>query len=154
MSHQYYKSVTFLRTITLICTRSKKQHVVMRAKLTAFTFSESVGNGTEVKNFVFFFCILMRPAISFLKSKNFQLFVKKKFSLLYPDRGIYPDRYLSPACWSQVAKFEKGLECLSCSSDAENIRSAGLFWLNFIRTSINHEIYLRNKNEKQCIIAE
>ena len=42
-----------------------------------------------------FFCILMRPAISFLKSKNFQLFAKKKFSL-------YPDRYLSPACWSQV----------------------------------------------------
>ena len=32
----------------------------------------------------------MRPAISLLKSKNFQLFVKKKFSLLYPDRGIVP----------------------------------------------------------------
>ena len=28
------------------------------------------------------------------------------------------------------------------------------FDLNFIRTGINHEIYLRNKNEKQCIIAE
>ena len=39
----------------------------------------------------------MRPAISFLKSKNFQFFVKKKFSPLYPDRGIYPDWYLSPA---------------------------------------------------------
>ena len=41
----------------------------------------------------FFFCILMRPAISFLKSKNLQFFVKKKFSLLYPDR------YLSSACF-------------------------------------------------------
>ena len=30
----------------------------------------------------------MRFAISFLLSKNFQLFVKKKCSLLYPDRGI------------------------------------------------------------------
>ena len=38
----------------------------------------------------FVFCILMRPAISFLKSKNFQLFVKKKCSLLYPDQGILP----------------------------------------------------------------
>ena len=38
----------------------------------------------------FIFCILMRPGISFLKSKKFQLFVKKKFSLLYPDRGIVP----------------------------------------------------------------
>ena len=38
----------------------------------------------------FVFCTLMRPAISFLKSKNFQLFVKKIFSLLYPDRGIVP----------------------------------------------------------------
>ena len=38
----------------------------------------------------FVFCILMRPAISFLKSKNFQLFVKKKINLLYPDRGIVP----------------------------------------------------------------
>ena len=43
----------------------------------------------------FVFCILMRPANSFLKSKNFQLFVKKKFSLLYPDRGIVPrSRYI------------------------------------------------------------
>ena len=32
----------------------------------------------------------MRLAISFLLSKNFQLFVKKKCSLLYPDRGIVP----------------------------------------------------------------
>ena len=35
----------------LICTRSEKQHVVimvMRAEFTTFTFSESVGNGTEV----------------------------------------------------------------------------------------------------------
>ena len=27
-----------------MCTISKKQHVVMRAKFTTFTFSESVGN--------------------------------------------------------------------------------------------------------------
>ena len=109
-----------LRTITLICTRSKKQHVVMRAKFTAFAFSESVGNGTEVliQKLLRFFFILMRPAISFFKSKNFQLFVKKKFSLLYPDRIIW--------------KGAKPLECLSCtSSDAENSRSAGLFWLEF-----------------------
>ena len=32
----------------------------------------------------------MRLAISFLLSKNFQLFVKKKCSLLYPDGGIVP----------------------------------------------------------------
>ena len=31
-----------------------------------------------------FFCILMQSATSFLKSKNFQLFVRKNFSLLYP----------------------------------------------------------------------
>ena len=43
----------------------------------------------------------MRHAISFLLSKNFQLFVKKKWSLVYPDRVIYPDRYLSPAWLSQ-----------------------------------------------------
>ena len=36
-------------------------------------------------------------AISFLLSKIFQLFVKKKCSLLYPDWCIYPDRNLSPA---------------------------------------------------------
>ena len=35
------------------------------------------------------FCILMRPAISFLKSKNFQLFVKKQFSLIIiPPIGV------------------------------------------------------------------
>ena len=34
----------------------------------------------------------MRLAISFLLSKSFQLFVKKKLSLLYPDRVLYPDR--------------------------------------------------------------
>ena len=39
----------------------------------------------------FIFCTLMRPAITFLKSKNFRLFVKKRWSLLYPDR-------YSPAC--------------------------------------------------------
>ena len=33
----------------------------------------------------FVFCILMRPAISFLISKNFQLFVKK----VYPPIGVY-----------------------------------------------------------------
>ena len=38
----------------------------------------------------FVFCILMRPAISFFKSKISNFLWKKKFSLLYPDRGIYP----------------------------------------------------------------
>ena len=63
----------------------------------------------------FVFCIMMRLAISFLKSKNFQLFVKKKFILLYPDRGIYPlypdrgiypDWYLSPA-WYSLQKISQ-----------------------------------------------
>ena len=51
------------------------------------------GSYTKV---ISFFCILMRPAISFLKSKNFKLFVKKKFSLLYPDW------YLSPAWYKHI----------------------------------------------------
>ena len=45
-------NIFYIRTITvtLVCIRSKKHHVVtcMRAKFTTLTFSESVGNGTEV----------------------------------------------------------------------------------------------------------
>ena len=47
----------------------------------------------------------MRLAISVLLSKKFQLFVKKKCRvLMYTDRGIYPDRYLSPA-WIKLLSF-------------------------------------------------
>ena len=41
----------------------------------------------------FVFCILMRPAVGFSKSKTFlQLFVTKNFSFLYPNLGFTPFR--------------------------------------------------------------
>ena len=47
------------------------------------------------------FCILMRPAISFLKSKNFQLFVKKKNQLIIPRSG-----YCTPfGVYTQIGTF-------------------------------------------------
>ena len=55
----------------------------------------------------------MRPAISFLKSKLFQLFVKKKFSLLYPDPGIVPQLGYIPRLvpFSSLYNYT---ECLIC----------------------------------------
>ena len=67
----------------------------------------------------FVFCVLMRPAISFLKSKNFQVFVKKKFRLLYPDRGIVPRLGYIPrsepfsSLFVILATLDKGVSNLS-----------------------------------------
>ena len=63
----------------------------MRAEFPTFTLSESVGNGTEVLlQKLLRFLYSDATCNQFFKSKNFQLFVKKKFRLLYTDRGIVP----------------------------------------------------------------
>ena len=59
-----------------------------------------LGSGTDLgdssrlckKCYTFEVLMRLKLAISFLLSKNIQLFVKKKLSLLYPDRGIYIPR--------------------------------------------------------------
>ena len=66
----------------------------------------------------------MRLAISFLLSKNFQLFVKKNEAYYTPIGVLYLiGTFLQPVKYGG-------------SSDAKNSRSACFDWHNFIRTEI------------------
>ena len=78
----------------------------------------------------------MRPAISFLKSKNFQLFVKKTFSLLYTPIGTF----LQPA-GVKSHNLKRGLNVSHAAAMLKIAGQLACFDLNFIRTGINHEIY-------------
>ena len=74
----------------------------MRAKFTTFTFSESVGNRTEVliqKLLRFFFVFWCDLQLVFRNLKIFNFLWRKNaayytpIGVLYLDQGIYPDRY-------------------------------------------------------------
>ena len=91
----------------------------------------------------------MRPAISFLKSKNFQLFVKKKLSLLYPIRVLYPDQNLSPACyyWSFNVDIRLYSTTRSLRGDAleRMFKEAGLRSPRTQLTKVQREISVRGR---------
>ena len=82
------------------------------SKICSHNYMLFLGSGTDLgdSSYVKNVTLLMQLAISFLSSKNFQLFVKKNaayytlIGVLYPDRGIYPDWNVSPA-WLMSRTF-------------------------------------------------
>ena len=139
-------NIFYIRTITQICTRSKSRTEVLIQKLLRF-------------------CILMRPAISFLKSKNFQFFEKKKSSFKPYYTLIWT--FLQPVNWltdqpGQVSsKFDHSMvlrPCQNCEKLIMDLQKKGVMitrelW-NFgssARTSQLRQVYLKVEYESHLL---
>ena len=96
-----FRMPVYIRTDTQICTRIQvvlynvtdcTVVTCMRADFYYIHFLRinKEWNRCTYTKVTLFSCGLMRPAISFLKSKNFQHFFEKKRSLLYPIGILYP----------------------------------------------------------------